>query len=560
MADGGPLAVGFTSDFLPTASEQENIKALSRSNSLPSNSVKAQLQIIISAAPAELDRYDAAIRKLHCAEYQQYSWHIPRITWEREALASYAAFCRSILSPIRKLPNELIADIFDLCLPASLYVLAHTASMEEEMNRISHAYLLKLAHVCSHWYRIAMETPKLWSTITVDVESELWDRSNNRVNTALGALEFSLMRGKDYPLNLNACVTSGIIPLSICGLLLRHIRRWKKVYFLSNRPPPWPASASLDQLVSLDFDVVGWDHVGTFLKAPRLTELTFSGNIEEIPMLPWAQLKNITYDSRETTTANAAYSVLFVLRLATNVHECTLYLDFREDPCQEAWDPDSDMQHVTSPVKVLYIELSTEDSDVAGIFQSITLPSLDSLHLYPIDNATPPVWSASDFVALAERSGFDTHLTYLRIEVIVTDVDLVRCLRALDQLEVLDITEYISPRDAQATITDKFLQALIVVAPGASNLSASAVPKLRSIYLRSILDFSDSSFVDMLASRRRAQADDGSGQFKAKLEWFTRRRRDMSSEILHKIAQLVSKGGLIFDSGKYEPEIHHNDV
>ncbi|KAK6980656.1 hypothetical protein R3P38DRAFT_3117553 [Favolaschia claudopus] len=551
MADGGFLAVGFTSAFLPTASDQDNIKALARTGGLPSDSGKAQLRIIVSAAPAELERYDAEIRKLHSEEHQQNPLHISRLTRERKALASYAAYCRSILSPIRKLPNELIVDIFELCFPASLYELSHTASMEEEMGRISHAYLLKLAHVCSHWYCIAMETPKLWSTITVDVESELWDRSNNRVNTALGALEFSLMRGKDYPLKLNACVTSGIIPLSICGLLLRHIRRWKKVYFLSNRPPPWPASASLDQLVSLDFDVVGWDHVGTFLKAPRLTELTFSGNIEEVPMLPWAQLKNITYDSRETTTANAAYSVLFVLRLATNVHECTLYLDFREDPCQEAWDPDSDMQHVTSPVKVLYIELSTEDSDVAGIFQSVTLPSLDSLHLYPADDATPPVWSAGDFVALAERSGFDTHLTYLRIEVIVTDVDLLRCLRALDQLEVLDVTEYIPPGDAVAqatTITDKFLQALIV-APGAS----SALPKLRSIYLCSVLDFSDASFVDMLASRRRraqGEADGGSGEkFKVKLEWFTTRRRDVSFETLDEIVQL-----------KCEPAIHHSVV
>ncbi|KAJ7831409.1 hypothetical protein B0H14DRAFT_2277533, partial [Mycena olivaceomarginata] len=63
----------------------------------------------ISAIPAELDRYETEISKT--------SNHLNRLASERRTLASYADGCRGVFSPVRRLPAELLAEIFSMCFP-----------------------------------------------------------------------------------------------------------------------------------------------------------------------------------------------------------------------------------------------------------------------------------------------------------------------------------------------------------------------------------------------------------------------------------------------------------
>ncbi|KAF8199216.1 hypothetical protein K438DRAFT_1759119 [Mycena galopus ATCC 62051] len=66
---------------------------------------------------------------------------------DRHILESYADGCRSLFSPIRRLPAELLADIFELCLPREIYQILDTTIPEQEVDRISGRHLLQLA-----WY------------------------------------------------------------------------------------------------------------------------------------------------------------------------------------------------------------------------------------------------------------------------------------------------------------------------------------------------------------------------------------------------------------------------
>ncbi|KAJ7146922.1 hypothetical protein C8R44DRAFT_552905, partial [Mycena epipterygia] len=63
----------------------------------------------IAESPDELARYDS--------EIQQLQDRLDGLRSERATLESYANGCRSVLSPVRRLPAELLVDIFDICAP-----------------------------------------------------------------------------------------------------------------------------------------------------------------------------------------------------------------------------------------------------------------------------------------------------------------------------------------------------------------------------------------------------------------------------------------------------------
>ncbi|KAJ7887436.1 hypothetical protein B0H13DRAFT_1521497, partial [Mycena leptocephala] len=65
------------------------------------------LQEVIHTAPAELGCYDEEISRLQN--------QISALIKERTSLASHLEACQCVLSPVRRLPVELLAKIFELC-------------------------------------------------------------------------------------------------------------------------------------------------------------------------------------------------------------------------------------------------------------------------------------------------------------------------------------------------------------------------------------------------------------------------------------------------------------
>ncbi|KAJ7831932.1 hypothetical protein B0H14DRAFT_2592358 [Mycena olivaceomarginata] len=126
-------------NHLPSQRANTGSKSYSilRSNLLPSNT--SSFQATISSAPAELGRYDAEIHKLQI--------QFNRLIADRRILASYADKCHGVFSPIRRLPPELLADIFELCLPRETYQLSHTTTLSKKL-------IVFLAGTCFNRHKI----------------------------------------------------------------------------------------------------------------------------------------------------------------------------------------------------------------------------------------------------------------------------------------------------------------------------------------------------------------------------------------------------------------------
>ncbi|EIW73992.1 hypothetical protein CONPUDRAFT_147961 [Coniophora puteana RWD-64-598 SS2] len=67
---------------------------------------------------------------------------------------------RNMLSPLCSFPAEVLSEIFTFCVPLSDFV------------RIRSRQLLDLTHVCRRWREIALDFPRLWSSVDVGVLSK----------------------------------------------------------------------------------------------------------------------------------------------------------------------------------------------------------------------------------------------------------------------------------------------------------------------------------------------------------------------------------------------------
>ncbi|KAF7368131.1 F-box domain-containing protein [Mycena sanguinolenta] len=79
---------------------------------------------------------------------------------ERTALSEFHSQNTRIISPVRRIPAEILGEIFSWTLPSM-----HEGFDTEECPWV-------LTHVCRRWRAVALSTPSLWSLITIDFSNE----------------------------------------------------------------------------------------------------------------------------------------------------------------------------------------------------------------------------------------------------------------------------------------------------------------------------------------------------------------------------------------------------
>ncbi|KAK7058201.1 hypothetical protein R3P38DRAFT_2599839 [Favolaschia claudopus] len=525
------MSCSFTSTHLPTATQLAAVRELSRLGS----SEPTALQAIVAAIVLDLERYDTEIQNLPIQR------EINRLISERITLLSYLGFCRSALSPVHKLPNELLVSIFAWCFPSQLYSILGKRTPEEEVDCVSHRYLRDLSRVCYRWYHIAMETPQLWSTIVVD--ARLWNRSHISVAALLLLLEASLRRGREHPLHLEVYAVAQHHH-TIFELLSQYARRWKTAIIWGKDVDDGlrACAGNLGQLEKLSL-AGKWKDVETFQTAPRLRELTYRGAVDKLPKMPWKQIQRCAYIDHFAGDVSLSSRLSF-FRVLPNLADAKFALDLKDSSIDEPLDIT-----ITSDVRHIQFDLATTTTSSATacrFFDSLTFPSLKSFSLYPPRFRNPPVWSSPHFLRLAARSAFEKHLVRLVIHAVITDTELLRCLEVLPKLKFLSVTDCTSSSEAsQPVITDTFLQKLTYVS--GTGTPSMIVPHLESLTLKTVLDFADASYVDLIDSRA---GKDDRDTFTANLWWVERRRREVSVDALDKIVQLTREGGLLFKAGE----------
>ncbi|KAF5371348.1 hypothetical protein D9758_004185 [Tetrapyrgos nigripes] len=137
--------------FLERQSDPE-IKRKIRTMYTPSSSETAHISALVQDCQRDLDRYDAEISSLRQT--------LARLEKERDKLECFTHEKRALVSAARRLPTEILLEIFTLC--------CFQNGLSITFNGVN-AIMLKISHVCSHWRQVAFSFPELWACMDVEL-------------------------------------------------------------------------------------------------------------------------------------------------------------------------------------------------------------------------------------------------------------------------------------------------------------------------------------------------------------------------------------------------------
>ncbi|KAK7065069.1 hypothetical protein R3P38DRAFT_2595464 [Favolaschia claudopus] len=274
-----------------------------------------------------------------------------------------------VISPIHKLPNELLMEIFCQCHP---FWSLQTA--------------LWLSQVCRRWRQLAHATPALWTR-----QPPLQLRQGEaHTRESILTIKTYLERSRSFPISLRLRCSSWDteIPPALADVLLLGAPRWRHLV-LWDCPPVLQALAklpggTLNTIQTVTLRGYGADEMpaaSAFLCAPLLRKVTLDiEHIQKFPM-PWAQLTHL-----ELEQANFALCLNILLQ-GTNL----IHAKFRPDQGNEE-DP-----NIPAPASITHLPLITlpflETLDlslpcgdaITSCFGRLALPKVRKLHMYFFD-------------------------------------------------------------------------------------------------------------------------------------------------------------------------------
>ncbi|KAJ7633873.1 hypothetical protein DFH06DRAFT_687162 [Mycena polygramma] len=212
-----------------------------------------------------------------------------QITSAPERQVEYVQHRFSVLPPIRRVPPELICEIFSWTLSGT----------ENDAGSGLKQPPWYLGHISQTWREIALALPSLWSSITVFHQ--------HQKISSLPMIQAQLARSGNVPLHVDFKWLSGTFdeaaPL-MCSLL-PHCERWGSLRFLCREDSDKlleilrPAKGRLPQLHSLEIlDRGDWEPLSEasdlFSTAPNLREILFTNssfdNYSPHMLIPWGQI------------------------------------------------------------------------------------------------------------------------------------------------------------------------------------------------------------------------------------------------------------------------------
>ncbi|KDR81190.1 hypothetical protein GALMADRAFT_116222 [Galerina marginata CBS 339.88] len=124
-----------------------------KSNYIPSEEEVVEIEALLKAPAKELEDMAAEIDRLQAELDAQKKKH--------GNLQKQFTTCSALVSVPRRLPDDILREMFLRCLPTK-----NNALMDRDTAP------LIFTRICNHWRRVALSTPLLWSTIHIPVTRE----------------------------------------------------------------------------------------------------------------------------------------------------------------------------------------------------------------------------------------------------------------------------------------------------------------------------------------------------------------------------------------------------
>jgi hypothetical protein len=191
---------------------------------------------------------------------------IDKLTEERGSLSTYVEAHRALISPVRRLPLDVIQEIFIACLPVH----------RNPVMSATEAPVL-LGRICSAWRIVSLSTPRLWARLHVVEPSPPWPYPGHHAYSQLHS-EFDKKVAQRLEVTKMWLGRSGQCPLDI------------SLYSPSGGPFPEKGySANAQFLRALIPFAARWHDIHFTIPPSSLLEIISDINID----MPW--LENVSF-------------------------------------------------------------------------------------------------------------------------------------------------------------------------------------------------------------------------------------------------------------------------
>ncbi|KAK1219986.1 hypothetical protein PQX77_017270 [Marasmius sp. AFHP31] len=399
-------------------------------------------------AEQEMRSYDAEINRLQTA--------IHLLETKKTELKKSMIKCRSLLSPVHRLPTEILLEVFS------------TPVQDWFLSPLNEG-VIKLSRVCGRWRDIIISAPKLWSSIDI-----LFVEWRGKFRCLEKWVRLFLDRSKTLPLELKLEFCDrytdqddiGMLP--VIHALHDHAARWQDLY-LAYAPSTFalpPNHLGLPALQQLQVYEVQADVMSSLLKnSPCLHTLDISDieTGEEPPSnLPSHQIKTWNVSHTDVSPAFRYLARLPVLE--------TIYMHAMGS--NDDFDlHNTELRYYSNTVNSLTADFRNQHA-LNATMQQLTLPRLTSLQVggyYEGWEDEWPIWTGGAVTDFLSRSSCSLTSLCLR-NLPVTDDQAISLLEHIPTLLALEIEERSEYQDPEAEpvplpnriITQPFLQRLTV--------------------------------------------------------------------------------------------------
>ncbi|KAJ7218715.1 hypothetical protein C8J57DRAFT_273803 [Mycena rebaudengoi] len=304
---------------------QYSLDSLLISNDPPPDAEVPAIRDIIADEQSrllDLDTQIAALRKI-----------LEPLVDERNATADKILRHQSVISVARRIPPEILGEIFLLTLP-SQETMWHTTSCVDSSPWL-------VGRICSRWRKIALDLPELWTTVSIHKLSEGTDAHPSLL---LYRLEMLLQRSANQPLHLHLgfppSYLAALTSVEVHEVLVDSSLRWETVQaasiWFSPDGPMDRIKGRLDNLKSLSF-FDSPPHGELFADAPQLRRLISTEAFASD--FPWTQLTYLD------SILNTFSEFTRILPQLVNIVECHII--------GRGWEEDDTVTHDTITLPAL---------------------------------------------------------------------------------------------------------------------------------------------------------------------------------------------------------------
>ncbi|KAK0483977.1 hypothetical protein IW261DRAFT_1591970 [Armillaria novae-zelandiae] len=485
-------------------------------NDPPSSSEERELQGRILAGEARvvvIDNHIAALKELQALSTQLalIGAELQELDGERRKVVAHIAEHKRLLSPVRRLPPEILYEIF---LGTIIFPMPEAQPHRDGYSwdfclQVGGNALWSFELVCKTWHRAVLGFPELWSNINISLIDENFSSSNLRYVRQLAC---QVARSRCRPLSIRICAgsdqtSSKSLPPQLCVFLFSIQDQIQSLClylpaamftFVATLQLFLPILRNLTLLSTNGEDFQKLSRAKLFGDTPLLNSL-HTVDIRSVVSaidLPYHQITRYsTYHvfHRYCNPGPATSDILGVLAKLENLEECDLRCELRSTQLEEVIPRTCPKLQTLTLSSWAYVY---PRSVLAQLLDNLVIPRVSALkveccvdegHKRDTEKTFTAIWG---IIRRSQSPLTIFHFTHGSIY----ETDLLGFFRSasstLREVKLLDV--------GPIALTDGILAPLVISDADADNV---LLPRLHTLHISGKMEFDANLFVEMVVSR-----------------------------------------------------------